>query len=207
VTVSESMERIVLKYFAIDDGEGRRFQTFKEIAQGLNSQTAWRELFVEEKGVPPEPSALKEILDHMVIDALLQTDWANPASDTYRITDHGLYESVVGLDALIEIEPSIEPVRVDAETWTGSRLIHIDSGQWTQIRITARHLQTVSRAINYQSEGDQKDVQGMADALVALCEMAEPDVSLIERILTHPKFRIYAAFVGGIATIRGALGI
>jgi len=37
--------------------------------------------------------------------------------------------------------------------------------------------------------------------------MAQPEVSLIERIISHPKFKIYAGFVAAIATIRGALGV
>lgn len=204
---SERLEKALLQYFAQRDDEGRRFQTLAEISAGFSRPPFWVDEFSSDLGGLQDQSALKAVLERMVVDALLQHDWADSGSDSYRITDHGLYESAVGFDAFVEVEPSIEPVRVDAESWTGTRLIYVDSGQWKSIRIVARQIQTASRDINYESEEDQRDVQGLADALVALCEMAEPDVGLIERLLSHPKFRISAVIVSGIATLRGALGI
>ena len=145
-----------------------------------------------------------------------------------RLTDQGIYEksfssddgdepplvvSVPSPDDAISgstaSEPTLtyHPPPADSTRWTGSTLQYVDSSVLADIRRAAAEIRQLAYRINYQSDEDASDLRGLADALVALCDMAVPDVSVIARILAHPKFRTYTALFAAAATIRGALGI
>jgi archaellum biogenesis ATPase FlaH len=76
-----------------------------------------------------------------------------------------------------------------------------------KIRVVAGQLQVASQRVNFQNKSDEEDVKGLCDALVGLCKMAQPEISIIDQITSHPKFKHYAALLAFLATIRGALGL
>lgn len=98
-------------------------------------------------------------------------------------------------------------VRVDSTSWTGARLVLADEAALERIRGLASDLRNRVHATRFESNSDSQDLKGLCDALVAVCDMAEPELSIIEKILNHPKFKLTAALLAAVATLRGALGI
>ena len=96
---------------------------------------------------------------------------------------------------------------VDPTNWTGPSHVLTDAKKISQVRDLAFDLKARVATVNFRNEADRVDVQKLVEALVALCQMIEPDLSLIDRVTAHPKFKQYAAISVCVATIRGALGI
>ena len=171
---------------------------------------------------------LEAKLNQMVADGLLNSSWGErDVEASYRITDQGIYEAS-GFDVLaaetgdplltengdfIEIEnptpasSDLEPVRVKSEDWTGKELVLTDAKVIREIRIKAQELQKVVHSIQFESNSDSQDVKALADALVTICSMAEPELTIIDQILSHPKFKLTAGLMAAVATIRGVLSI
>ena len=106
-------------------------------------------------------------------------------------------------------EPTVtaHPATVDSRAWTGKRLVLTDEAVLRDLRAKAIELREKVHSIRFESNSDSNDVKGLCDALVAITEMAEPDLTIIERILMHPKFQASAVLMAAVATVRGALGI
>lgn len=145
--------------------------------------------------------------EHQAND-LVQDPLPLPPGHDYLTTEDGDYLTTENGEYLtVESEPPVSSPRVDPVAWTGTHLIYVDGGVLAQIRARSRELQALAHGVNYRSSEDQHDLQRLSDALVSLCDMAQPDVSIIVQILAHPKFKIYASLFAAAATIRGALGI
>lgn len=95
---------------------------------------------------------------------------------------------------------------VDSSSWTGAQFVLVDVSKLTEVRCLARQLQDAVDRIAFESNSASANVKGLVSALIAICEMAEPEVSVIQRILASPNFKAYASLVTIIATIRGAIG-
>jgi hypothetical protein len=95
----------------------------------------------------------------------------------------------------------------ESSKWTGTQHILVDAQVLSQVRENAKSLRSAVYSIRFESNSESADVKGLADALVHVCDMATPEVGIIDRILASPKFKTYAALMTIIATIRGALGI
>lgn len=96
---------------------------------------------------------------------------------------------------------------IDSTKWTGARYVLTDEKVLRDIRVQVSVLRDRVYAIRFESNTDSQDLKSLCDALVSVCEMAEPELGIIERILAHPKFRYSAALIAAVGTIRGALGI
>jgi hypothetical protein len=96
---------------------------------------------------------------------------------------------------------------VDSTSWTGTRLVLTDEKKIIEINEMARELRDRVYSMHIPNNADSQDLKGLCDALVAVCEMAQPELSIIQQIVNHPKFQMSAALVAAIATLRGALGI
>ncbi|GAA0481713.1 hypothetical protein GCM10009096_24900 [Parasphingorhabdus litoris] len=95
----------------------------------------------------------------------------------------------------------------DSSMWTGRKIFLADAAVIREIKDGAKRLRELIYETRFESNSDSQDLKNLSDALVAVCEMTEPDVSIIDRILSHPKFNLTTALVAAVATIRGALGI
>lgn len=104
-------------------------------------------------------------------------------------------------------EASTNVLETDSSNWTGKQFVLVDAKVIATVQKTARELHTTIYAMRFESNEESFNLKGLADALVAICEMAEPDVTIIDRILASPKFKAYASLLALVATIRGAIGI
>lgn len=96
---------------------------------------------------------------------------------------------------------------IDSTRWTGTKLVLTDENALRQIRRLSVDLRDKVHSMRIESNSDSQDLKGLTEALVSVCGMAVPELSIIERILAHPKFMTSAKLVAAVATIRGALGI
>jgi len=155
VNLSERVERALLQYFARDADDEREFQSLSSVHLAFEPPLEWREYHWSDVDAFYDKENLKAILDQMVMDGLLQVDWANAEIEpSYRVTEQGAYEAVFGLDRYVPSEPTIEPIEVDAIDWTGSRLIYLDNAKWTEVKLAARDIQEATRRINFESFED-----------------------------------------------------
>jgi hypothetical protein len=97
--------------------------------------------------------------------------------------------------------------KIDSATWTGTQLVLVDAKIIAKVREGAAELRRVVYTLRIENNAESANLKGLVDALVAICEMAEPEVSVIDRIIASPKFKAYAALMTIIATIRGATGL
>ncbi len=222
-------EDALMFYFAKDDWAARGAQPagsiFDQISKGGRAS-----FFFESVEIPNSKEELKDVLDQLVEEGLLGKRYGSSDSPMYFVTDQGVYEAA-GFEVIaaetgepiltengefIELESRVTPASrlasqksssVDTEDWTGPQFVLTDAKVIRQIRIQANELRTLVHSIHFESNSDSHDLKALADALVAVCSMAEPELSIIERILAHPKFKCTAALVAAVATIRGALGI
>ena len=96
---------------------------------------------------------------------------------------------------------------VDATAWTGKRLILADEKAIIELRVRASELRDRIYLIKFESNSDSQDLKALAEALVSVCEMAEPDLGLVERIISHPTFRLYSGVINFVSAVRGAIGL
>jgi hypothetical protein len=209
-SAEEEIEKALLEYFAQSESAARGYQSLTTVLELIDRPKEWQSSFFDRVQGRVDKRRLRVILDEMVEDGLLEVR----ASDSdfepfYRATDQGIYEASYPMGNLVEEHDENEDGSVvrDSIDWTGSRLIHVDNEVLLKIKLTSKKLQAAAHRVNYKSEADRSDVTGLADALAALCEMAEPELTIIEAITAHPKFKMYAALMVFVATIRGALGI
>ena len=163
-----------------------------------------------------EIDVFRGVLSRMEMDGLLYEVDHKKSGLHYRLTEQA-YDQLPAGEGLRrelsanEVEPrsdgSVMPLSVDARSWTGRRLVLTDEAIIRDIRTKAEALRAKVYATTFTSNSDSQDLKRLCDALVSVSEMAEPDMSIIDRILRHPKFRHYEALFVAVATIRGALGI
>ena len=114
-------------------------------------------------------------------------------------------------DLLIAVENNVSPQpdapRIDSDKWTGSKLVLTDAKVIREVRSQSRTLRDRIYETRFESNSDSHDLKSLADALVSICEMAEPDLMILDRILSHPKFQMTAMLIAAVATIRGAVGL
>jgi hypothetical protein len=103
--------------------------------------------------------------------------------------------------------PRVSATLVSSSRWTGTQYVLVDAEIVNKIKELAGALRVRINETSFSSNSDSHDLKVLADALVGICSMAEPDVSIIDKILANPKFKAYARLMGIIATIRGAIGI
>lgn len=96
---------------------------------------------------------------------------------------------------------------IESDKWTGKQHILIDAKAISQVKDLASKLHVEIHNMHFTSNSDSHNLKGLADALVAVCSMAEPEITILDRILASPKFKAYAGIAALIATIRGVLGI
>ncbi len=155
-------------------------------------------------------SNLSQVLDLLLYNKLMD------AESKINHMFEGYYVTELGIDLLQrpenfsfdnnKLERKVDTTN-KATGWTGKKLILTDESIIVKIRQLATELHDRIENAHFYSNSDSKDLNSLADALVNVCAMAEPDISIIEKILAHPKFKTYSIFFGLIATIRGALGI
>lgn len=97
--------------------------------------------------------------------------------------------------------------KFDSEKWTGGKLVLTDAKVIREVRSQAAILRDRIYETRFESNSDSHDLKSLADALVSISQMAEPDLMILDRILSHPKFQMTAMLIAAVATIRGAAGI
>jgi hypothetical protein len=120
--------------------------------------------------------------------------------------DFIVMESQAGLAGLPLEIPEVEKLH-DSTLWTGKQLVLVDVTIIAEVKAAALKLHSAVHSMRFESNSDSMDLKGLVDALIAICDMAEPEVTIIDRILSNPKFKTYAALLAFVATVRGAAGI
>lgn len=208
---------------------------YMETEGDLSKRVAFRTM-LQKYGIYPEKEFwLSTIQNEWAANRFAQIIDAGTINETAAILSAGVREAeakmtgnlkpVSGENAKTEIEPPIagveegfssgeltstsfdDPKSFDSAMWTGPRLTLTDEKVVQRIKVLSSELRDRIYSTRFENNADSQDLKGLADALVGVCSMAEPELSIIARILSHPKFQISAALVGAVATIRGALGI
>jgi hypothetical protein len=96
---------------------------------------------------------------------------------------------------------------IDSSSWTGKQFVLVDANVIAEVLKSAQQLHAAVYALHLPSNSETEDLQKLAEALLSVCSMTEPEVSIIDRILASPKFKAYVGLFTIIATIRGAMGI
>ena len=136
-------------------------------------------------------------------------DKGSPLWNEYYVTRQG-YEFLEGRASVPSNQVALATINqqtVDSADWTGARLVLTDVRVLEEVRSQACALRERIYETRFQSNSDSQDLKSLSDALVAICEMTEPDLSILDRILRHPKFKISATLIAAVAAIRGAIGI
>ncbi|GAA3797256.1 hypothetical protein GCM10022600_18750 [Qipengyuania pelagi] len=149
---------------------------------------------------------IEATVENLVSDGLVDTYEAKSIAKTpFRLSSQGQYE-LSGFSQLVLEGLDQTHDRHDAEAWTGPRYVWSDARKLRELRAYVQDLHLKVQTINFRTEADRIDIQRLVEALVALCQMVEPDLNLLEKLTAHPKFKAYASVAVCIATIRGALG-
>ncbi|MEO9657206.1 hypothetical protein [Qipengyuania citrea] len=200
-----------MNYFERVSQYDERFRTASEVRLDADRRENWDDSFWDGELILHD-GEVDSALDQMVHDGLLIV---NDAGDPgYRLSEQGIYEASIGGGNLVvqdqgasDTKPLQDKNVVDSSAWTGRKLVLTDEKIIRQLQKEAKVLRDRIYATRFESNSDSQDLKSLADALVAISDMAEPDLSIIDRILAHPKFRYSAALMAAVATIRGALGI
>ena len=157
-----------------------------------------------------ETEDVSEVLDMLAFNRMIDAESkSRPTFEGFFITEEGI-EFLRRPDQFEVIDGDInrrKVAKVDATAWTGKRLILTDERVIRDLRIKVSELRDKVLTMRIESNSDSQDIKALVEALVDLCEMAAPDLGLIERILSHPKFKLSAKLVAGVAGVRGAIGI
>ena len=200
----KQLENALMAYLARDDADRPRFQSLTTIYEKLPERHILTELHQDDDEIE-DKEELRAALDQLVQDGIVETRWGEREYEgSYRITQDRLYDERVSAEGIV---PAPNAPQTDSSDWTGGRLLYVDSLVLGKIRVVAGQLQVASQRVNFQNKSDEEDVKGLCDALVGLCKMAQPEISIIDQITSHPKFKHYAALLAFLATIRGALGL
>jgi hypothetical protein len=169
----------------------------------------------------PALSILLELLDATTFEVSWQKEeiltdakiWSDfPGMQGWKILT---FEGETGADAnesfaWTDVTPPLDDDQPDTHSsskWTGSRLILVDSEVIARVKVMANELHQRVHSMRFESNSDSFDLKALADAFVSICEMAEPEITIMDRILASPKFKAYAGLFAFVATIRGAIGI
>lgn len=113
---------------------------------------------------------------------------------------HPIYTTVEGNDI------SLSSQLYESTAWTGKQFLLISSEVIDRIKLNAEVLRQQVYELHIPSNSESANIKALADALCAICSMAEPEISIIDHILASPKFKTYTSLAGVVATIRGAIG-
>lgn len=200
----------------------RRYVTEDRSPPGAEDQTQMFDLveIIQDWGFASTPQRVQSILHTLqmqgfVTEGIPELDLVAPKYH-FLLTSEGVDEGLQLISNYMRFANEHEEndrissnadYKVDSSAWTGPPLVLMDAQKLREVRLLARSLQVRSREVNYISEADRLDIQNLADALVSVSGMIEPDLDLLHQIACHPKFKTYAAIAVCVATIRGALGI
>jgi hypothetical protein len=152
--------------------------------------------------LPPLPDDVEELPDGRTLLAQsgtdIQSSGLRPGDIIYE------YDAGTGFD---DSQSEVPAVKHDSSEWTGTQFVLVDAKVIAAVRDSASALRQAVYSLHLPSNSDTDDLQKLADALLKICEMTEPDVSIIDRITASPKFRAIASLMVLVATIRGAAGI
>ena len=211
---------MLLRHFMNDEWAARGSQSLDSIFDQVGRPSGWRKSYFDRLTTPIEKGALSAILERMAKDGLLTARKSEQDHQMYYEAAHDIlnhprydyiYPRVANQGLKVEVE-SVSNVNQDNFTvqstrWTGTQFVLVDGGVLEQVRCKAQELHQVIHAMHFPSNSESQDVKGLADALIAICSMAEPEVTLLDRLLASPKFKAYASLLGIVALIRGAIGI
>ena len=96
---------------------------------------------------------------------------------------------------------------IDSKRWTGTQFVLIDGELLQNVRSQVKELHRIVHLIHIESNSESQNIKGLVDALLAVSTMAEPEITILDRILASPKFKDYAVLFTIVATLRGAIGI
>jgi hypothetical protein len=204
----EALEQALLQYFVHDEWAARGYQPMSSIIGQLGSPAGRAHDYVKHIDLPSRDEFVRTI-EQMANDGLLDMRVEADGVLAYAASEHGIYEASIGrvlvLDEASETAPS--PAQVDSRKWTGGRLVLTDEIVIARVRDLAGQLRDKVHQTSFEKNSDSHDLKSLADALVSVVAMTEPELTIIERILNHPKFKLSATLIAAVATIRGALGI
>jgi predicted nuclease of predicted toxin-antitoxin system len=203
VKLSERLERALLQYFSGDAEDEREFQSLSSIHLGFEPPAEWLGYHWSDVEAVDDKENLKAILDQMVMDDLLQRDWADDEIEpSYRLTEHGSYEAIFGMEGYIPAEPAIEPIRVDTSTWTGLGK-NVSPANLQIIKDKAKALQVAIM----QSDADfetKTDACKRVEAAIVLLEAPNVPWKEVVSLLNHPTV---TAFLAAISLIQFIIGL
>ncbi len=106
-------------------------------------------------------------------------------------------------------EPTLtsNPPTVNSKAWTGTQHILIDQVVINDAKTHAQELKQLVYTIHIPNNAHSSDLKALVELLIQVLDMCEPEVTLIDRILASPKFKLYTKLAGAISMVRGAIGI
>jgi hypothetical protein len=202
VKLSELAETALLQYFTADHDDDREFQSLSTVHLSFEPPTEWREHHWTDVAAFDDKENLKAILDQMVLDGLLQRDWADSEIEpSYRATEQGEYEAVFGLDGYIPSGSSLEPIQVDTTDWTGlAKAVSPEN-----LKIIREHSKALQIAI-MQSDADietKNDACKRVEAVITLLDAPNVPWREVVSLLNHPTVTAFLAAVSLIQFIIG----
>ena len=204
------MEQAVLTYLRKEPDE-RVFQSLTTLFEKVQKPSDLQDDGFDLDDDIDTKMELQGVLSAMVEDGILESHWGERDYEaSYRLTSEGIYQAS-GFDSHLVVGgsdgvPHKVPIR-DSTNWTGPSHILVDSRVLQNARQTAQGLRELVYAYHTTDNALSSDLKTLVDALLQLLEMCEPELGPIERILASPKFRVSAALLAAVATVRGALGI
>ena len=201
------LEELIRRDWIESDGAGASISThgFRITAKGQNRAAASQN----------PADQFSRAMEHSPLTSESADDISGPISGSgFGVGAFGMgtFAGPTGLqpDDVVQAVTSTSPSvtsGIHSKRWTGTQFVLVDGEILTQIRAEVKHLHHTIHAMHIENNADSQDLKGLADALLAVCTMAEPEVTLLDRILASPKFRTYSALFGIVAMIRGAIGI
>jgi hypothetical protein len=96
---------------------------------------------------------------------------------------------------------------IDSAAWTGTQHVLIDQVVINKAKTHAQELKQLVYTIQIPNNAHSSDLKALVELLIQALEMCEPEVTLIDRILASPKFKVYTKLAGAVSVIRGAIGL
>ncbi len=106
MNLSDEIEQKLLSYFANDDSNA--FQSLTTIFEKMTRPSKWRESFFSDIDEIDDKEQVRTILDQMVIDGLLQSNWGSRDYEgSYRLTSQGTYEASSFNDYVVDAPSNV----------------------------------------------------------------------------------------------------
>lgn len=211
----EAAEKAVLKFLQNDgqndDDATGTFHSLTTLFEKVMKPSIPIDGGYEEDNEIDTKEEFRALLNSMVEDGLVESRMGErDYEQSYKLTEEGHYEAS-GFDQLVLEEQnntvSQPPLSVDSEKWTGPRRIVIDQKIIAQAKHQAKQLRKIVYEFDAGDNATVNDLRALVDVLISVLEMCEPELSILDRILASPKFRLTASIFAAAATVRGALGI